>query len=68
MYMLPYLILKKITERKKFISYDETMSYFKDLYENNPNEIKKLILIQLEKVKLLEIIKFSSQAEKKLLL
>jgi hypothetical protein len=55
MYMLPYLILKKITERKKFISYDETMSYFKDLYENNPNEIKKLILREID-----EIIKYSN--------
>ena len=55
MYMFPYLILKKITERKKFTSYDETVSYFKDLYEDNPNEIKKLILKEID-----EIIKYSN--------
>jgi hypothetical protein len=55
MYMFPYLILKKITERKKFTSYDEAVLYFKNLYDESPKEIKKLILREID-----EIIKYST--------
>ena len=55
MFLLPYMILKKILQKEKLTNFDETINYFKTIYENDPKKIKKLFIREIE-----EIITYSS--------
>ena len=55
MFLLPYMILKKILQKKNLTDYNETIEYFKDIYKYNPKEIKQLFIKEID-----EIIQYST--------
>ena len=55
MFLIPYMILKKVLQRKNITDYNEAVQYFKDLYLNEPKEIKTMFIKEID-----EIIQYSN--------
>ena len=50
MFLLPYMILKKIINKKNLTDFNETLLYFKEMFNDNPKEIKSLLLKEIDEV------------------